>query len=152
MVEGGVDPHPQATDAVNGSDIAIRVLGDALLINAGLDPVLLDAGLELLDDGAAQFAGHIVESAGDDGGCGIVGHEKRKEGEARDGPPPLKLRLARAVEHTKAARVLHHETGNGLDEAGRAAAGVRQILDLRQLGVANLDHVHGDDVALEGLG
>jgi len=50
----GFDTHPQAPDAVNGSDIAIRVLGDALLINAGLDPVLLDAGLELFDDGAAD--------------------------------------------------------------------------------------------------
>jgi hypothetical protein len=36
--------------------------------------------LELLDDGAAQFAGQVVESVGDDGGCGIVSHEKGKRG------------------------------------------------------------------------
>jgi len=86
-----VDSHPQSPDTVNGSDLALRVPSDALLINTGLHPALLEAGLELLDDGTAQFAGHIVESASNYGCCGIVCHEKKKGGEARVWASPLRM-------------------------------------------------------------
>ena len=62
MVQRRVDTHPKAADAVDGLAVdLVRLLGYLALLDACIDPVLVDAVAEFIDDLIPEIARKIIE-------------------------------------------------------------------------------------------